>query len=207
MDILAIIGYCGTALIAVSLTMKNILKLRWINLFGASTFATYGLLVEAYPVFMLNSFITLVDIYYLVDMYRTKESFSLVPVLNNNHLYLNKFIYFYKDDILKYFPKFDKDNLTNPEYYFILRNLVPAGLFVYQKKSETEAEVVLDYAIPAYQDFKNAGYVYNAESTFLKEKGIQKLSTSSEVQKHISYLRKIGYKKILDEENKYCINL
>jgi EamA domain-containing membrane protein RarD len=53
-----IIGYAGSVLIAVSITMNNIWKLRWINLFGAGTFAVYGLIVKAYPVFVLNSFIT-----------------------------------------------------------------------------------------------------------------------------------------------------
>ena len=57
MDILQIIGYTGSVLVAVSLMMSNIVRLRWINLFGAGTFAIYGLLINAYPVFALNGFI------------------------------------------------------------------------------------------------------------------------------------------------------
>lgn len=205
MDIYEIIGYIGSVLVAVSLTMKNIVKLRWINLFGASTFAAYGLLVEAYPVFLLNGFITTVDIYYLVDMYKHKDSFSLVPVVANNHLYLDKFLDYYKDDIKKYFPTFNKENLKNPEYYFILRNLIPAGLFAYEKISDDTIDVKLDYATPAYQDFKNAKYVYHAESTFLKSKGITNITTTTDVQNHIKYLEKVGYKNI--EKDQYKIAL
>ena len=57
LDLYEIIGYSGSILVAVSLMMKNILKLRVINFFGASSFALYGYLVDAYPVLILNSFI------------------------------------------------------------------------------------------------------------------------------------------------------
>ena len=207
MDVLEIIGYCGSVLVAVSLTMKNIVKLRWINLFGAATFSLYGLLLGAYPVFVLNGFITVVDIYYLVQMYKTKEKFSLVPVLNDNHLYLNQFLSFYNDEINKYFPEFNKENLQDVNYYFILRNLVPSGLFAFRKIDESRAEVVLDYATPAFQDFKTSGYIYNVESTFLKEMGIKELISKSTVPKHVNYLNKIGYRPIKEEKNTYAITL
>lgn len=207
MDILEIIGYCGSILVAVSLTMKNIVKLRWINLFGAATFSLYGLLLGAYPVFVLNGFITVVDIYYLVQMYKTKEKFSLVPVLNDNHIYLNQFLSFYKDEISNYFPEFNKESLQDVNYYFILRNLVPSGLFAFKKIDESRAEVVLDYATPAFQDFKTSGYIYNVESTFLKEMGITELISKSAVPKHVNYLIKIGYKPINEKENTFVKTL
>jgi hypothetical protein len=90
-----IIGYAGSVLIAVSITMNNIWKLRWINLFGAGTFAVYGLIVKAYPVFVLNSFITVVDIFYLVQMSRRKDFFTLAEVPKGSYMFLNKFLEFY----------------------------------------------------------------------------------------------------------------
>ena len=89
-----IIGYTGSVLIATSLTMKNIFKLRKINLMGAITFAVYGLVLPAYPVLVLNSFIIIVDIYYLAGMYLRKDAFNLMPVLDPAHPYLNKFLDF-----------------------------------------------------------------------------------------------------------------
>ena len=60
--------------IALSMTMSSILKFRWINLFGALTFSTYGFLIGAWPVGFLNAFIALVDIYYL-NSFIQKRSF------------------------------------------------------------------------------------------------------------------------------------
>ena len=192
-EIYEIIGYTGSVLVAISLMMKNILKLRTINLIGAATFATYGLLLGVYPVFFLNGFITLVDIYYLYGMLREKEHFSLMPVLDSSHRYLTKFIEFYDSDIKKFFPEFNLNAIKNPNCFFILRNLRPSGLFIYEKTSEDSVFIHLDYAIPDYRDFKNAKYVYSVEQKYLKEHGINKLITRSTIDKHIQYLKKAGF--------------
>ena len=54
-DYLQWIGYFASAVIAVSMMMQSIVKFRWINLAGAATFAIYGLLIGAIPVFLLNA--------------------------------------------------------------------------------------------------------------------------------------------------------
>jgi len=83
-----IIGYVGSVLIGLSLTMNNIKRLRWINLFGAGTFATYGALISAWPVLFLNGFIVLTDIWYLYRMSRKKAFFSLLPIRDRPSPYL-----------------------------------------------------------------------------------------------------------------------
>lgn len=70
MQWLEVYGYLGSVLIAVSLMMGDIRKLRWINLVGAGTFASYGLMIQAWPVALLNGFIVLIDIVHLWQIYR-----------------------------------------------------------------------------------------------------------------------------------------
>lgn len=200
MELYTTIGYVGSVLVALSLTMKNVLKLRWINLFGAATFSLYGLLLLAYPVFLLNGYIAIIDVFFLFGIYKKKDCFSLVPVLSDSHLYLKKFIDFYREDIKKFVPEFSVENFKNKKFFFVLRNLIPAGLFVYEEISESEIEVKLDYAIPDYRDYKNGKYVYYAQNNFLKKKGFKKLSAKSSVKAHIKYLLNIGYTK--DENRK-----
>jgi len=196
-----IIGYTGSALIAISLMMKNIFKLRKVNLVGATTFAVYGLLVQAYPVLILNSFIAIVDVYYLAGMYMKKDAFHLMPVLDHNHPYLNEFLDFHRSDIQKFSPEFNVDKTANANCYFVLRNLVPVGIFIYKNINPGEANILLDYAIPDYRDMKNAEYLYYAESKFLKEKGIKNLITESSVKEHRKYLKKLGFIESKTENN------
>jgi hypothetical protein len=201
MNLYEIIGYSGSVIVAVSLMMKNIRHLRNVNLIGSSTFAIYGLLLKAYPVFLLNGFIAIVDIYYLYEMNKKEDYFSLMPVLDKNHPYLNKFLDYYKNDILKYFPNFTKDEIKGASCFFILRNLLPVGLFIYREMSSDKIEVLIDYAIPDYRDTKNGKYVYYTESNFLKEKGFKEIIAKTSIAKHQDYLKKIGFKMDIAKAN------
>jgi len=193
-----IIGYAGSFLVAVSLTMKNIVKLRWVNLAGAFTFAVYGFLIEAYPIFAVNFYITVIDIYYIVQMYSKKDSFSFVGVEYKENSYLAEFLKIYWDDIIKYFPDFKKEELHKLSSHFVLRNLNPAGLFVYEELENNKIKVHVDYAIPEYRDLKNAMYLYSTELNLLKQNKISGLIAETSVEEHRKYLMNIGFK----QENK-----
>jgi hypothetical protein len=201
------IGYAGSLLVAISLMMKNILRLRQINLIGSGTFAIYGLLVNAYPVFLLNSFIAVVDVYYLYGMYKNKNYFTLLKSTNECSQLLNEFINFYGEDIKKFFPGFSKVNHEVEHSYFIMRNLMPVGLFVFEKISDDEVKINLDYAIPDYRDLENARFLYGARSEMLKSLGCKKLITESDVDSHIDYLLKIGFRRTKENSNIFEKNL
>ena len=153
-----VFGYFATSLIALSLSMKSIKKLRWINLAGASMFSTYGLIVGAYSVFILNGVITMVDIFHLIRMQKQQDYFTYLPI-SYNAKYLTKFIEFYKNDIQQFFPNFSQELFANNENVLILRNLLPVGIISYHIENETEAVIELDYAIPDYRDLKNAYFM------------------------------------------------
>ncbi|MDO6679849.1 YgjV family protein [Shewanella sp. 4_MG-2023] len=68
------VGYLASAVVAISLMMANIKKLRWWNLIGAALFVAYGLAIGAIPVALVNFFIVLIDIYYLIKLYKEPEA-------------------------------------------------------------------------------------------------------------------------------------
>ncbi|QYJ79580.1 hypothetical protein [Shewanella acanthi] len=68
------VGYLASVVVAVSLMMSNIKKLRWWNLVGAALFVAYGLAIAAYPVAAVNFFIVLIDAYYLIVLYRQQST-------------------------------------------------------------------------------------------------------------------------------------
>jgi GNAT superfamily N-acetyltransferase len=198
-----IVGYVGSFLVALSLSMKNIRLLRRINLVGAFTFSMYGLLIGAMPVFILNGYIVLIDIYYLYKMYKTKEMFQMVPVLDKRHNYLKLFLDFYVDDILKFFPKFDRNKLDTFACYFLLRDLRPIGLVIYDEISNKKIELHVDYVIPDYRDMKSGKYLYNTEIIYLKNRGYEEIITESDVPAHIKYLLNVGFVKSAKKNSTY----
>ena len=64
------LGYSASVLVAISLMMQSVVKLRTINLVGAILFSIYGVMIGAFPVAFLNGFIAVANIYYLHQMYR-----------------------------------------------------------------------------------------------------------------------------------------
>ena len=188
------IGYAGSVLVAISLMMKNIYHLRRINLVGASTFAFYGYLVGAYPVVLLNGFIALVDVYYLIRMNQAEDAFSLQPLSRELSIYFNRFLEFYQADIKKFFPDFDAQKSEGDERFLILRNMMPVGLLVIERQPDASVFIKLDYAIPDYRDYKNGRFMIQALTRKFRQEGIKRMVACSRVQAHRKYLKKIGFK-------------
>lgn len=59
------VGYLASIMIAISMFMKDVMKLRIINLIGSVLFAVYGFVIGAYPVAIVNTIIVFVNIYYI----------------------------------------------------------------------------------------------------------------------------------------------
>ncbi|ETI90196.1 YgjV family protein [Clostridium butyricum] len=66
------VGYVASILIGISMFMKNIVKLRFINLIGCILFTIYGFIIKAYPVAVVNLIIAFTNIYYLYKLTKDK---------------------------------------------------------------------------------------------------------------------------------------
>ncbi len=194
MDILQIIGYTASVIIAASMTLNSIVKFRWTNLIGAVTFTIYGILIHAYPVAFLNGFIVLTDIFYLIRIYTKKELFTTLEVRGSNK-YLLEFLKFYDKDIQKFFPGFTYKADLNTVSFFILRNMNVAGIFLAHKIDKRTLKVGLDFVVPQYRDYKNAKFVYKRIRNRFVENGIERIIVFPQSANHIKYLRKIGFER------------
>ncbi|MCF7823473.1 MAG: hypothetical protein K9N35_04810 [Candidatus Marinimicrobia bacterium] len=187
------LGYIASVVVAVSLTMSNIRRLRWINLSGAVAFTIYGALLQLYPVLVVNGFIVGINIYYLVRMSLTRDHFHLIPVSWESSIFLPRFIEFYAKDIREHFPDTDLVALRQYEAIFITRNVVPVGLFIYEEKSEGTILVHLDYAIPLYRDYESARYFFREFRGMMQEKGFHTYISYCYVPVHQRYLRRMKF--------------
>ncbi|MFN8457675.1 MAG: hypothetical protein U0401_23965 [Anaerolineae bacterium] len=195
-----IVGYIASALVAISLMMSSILKLRVINLIGAICFTAYGLLIGAYPVAVVNFIIVLIDLYFLYEMFTAKEYFTLLEVQKNSE-YLEYFLNFYGQEIKKFFPNFSYNLSEQQLIFFTLRNLVPAGLFIGKIHDRDSLLVTLEFVIPGYRDFKIGEFLYSKKAQFFKAKGFRKIYSESGSQTHNRYLQKMGFVPESSENN------
>jgi hypothetical protein len=193
-----IIGYAGSVLVAVSLMMSSLVKLRWINLAGALAFAVYGWIVGAYPVLAVNGFIVLVNAWYLLRIHRREDYFSLMPIRRTDNRYLQTFLEFHAADIAKYFPYFDLADLENPRVTFILRNVNPAGLVVYCEEGDA-VRIHLDYVLPMYRDLRSAKFFLEKMAPIWRGRGMKKLLSPAAGATHQGYLEKLGFSRAVPQ--------
>jgi len=194
-NLVEVIGYAGSVLVALSLMMNSLVRLRWINLAGALFFAVYGLLVGAYPVLVVNGFIVLVNVWYLVRMARAREYFTQVKLAYADNAYLLEFLDFHYKDIGRFFPDFDLAALKDPHIVFILRNMNPAGVVVYTQ-ADGAAHIHLDYALPPYRDLRTGRFFLDQWVPRWCEEGICRLTCRDQAGQHGSYLQKLGFQAV-----------
>ncbi|NKF51272.1 uroporphyrinogen decarboxylase [Shewanella sp. WXL01] len=67
-----LLGYLASVMVAISLMMKDIIWLRWINFIGCALFTVYGYAIDAWPVAGMNAFVACINIYHLTKIYHGK---------------------------------------------------------------------------------------------------------------------------------------
>ena len=206
--VLEIVGYVASGLVAVSLTMSSILRLRLINLAGSAAFTVYGVLIHAYPVAVVNLLIVFINLYYLRQMLGSREYFKLLRVRPDSE-YLRYFLDFYRADVQRFLPGFAHVPAEGQLTFFVLRDLVPAGLFIGEVRDDGCLWVRLDYVIPAYRDFKIGRYVYGERADFFRERGIRRIVSPSGTPEHARYLRKMGFTPVdpAEREGSYRLEI
>ena len=107
MSPLELLGYAASVLVAASLTLKSIVRLRVVNLLGAVCFTIYGALLGAWPVALVNGVIVLINVWHLTQMASAREYFRLLEVGPDSE-YLREFLRFHARDISHFLPEFDE---------------------------------------------------------------------------------------------------
>lgn len=188
------IGYAASTLVLISLSLSSIVKLRIYNLIGAAIFSFYGFYINALPVGIMNLVICFFNIYYLRSLVFKKELFDGL-YLDDIDAYTQKFLTFHQRDIQRFFPNFNRSALDEVMVLMAMRDMKVAGIMIATKPKGGESEVLLDYVIPQYRDYKTGKHLLKKFSSTLIKKGTEHLVSVSDNKLHIKYLHKIGFER------------
>ncbi len=195
MSWLDFLGYAASFLVAVSLMMSSIARLRALNMVGAFAFAIYGYLAGAYPVFVVNAFIAVINVIFLLKMQPGRsEAFELLFINRIENKYLQRFLAFHQADIQQFFPNFKSDEFMSSKVVLILRDMLPVGVVICEQTDEETLTIHLDYVIPSHRDFRCADYFYTAWNEVIEGEKVIRFVARGEVDPHRKYLRRIGFK-------------
>ena len=186
-------GYAASLMVAVSLMMSSLIKLRWFNLVGATMFSSYGFIIGSLPVGFLNLFIVAINVVNLVRMYREQDDFRIMN-LSGDSEYLAYFLKCHRGEIEKYFPLFDFSEHPERSAFYLVKNSIPIGLLIGHRQDEETLMSELDYVGAQYRDFKMGSFVYRNNMFFLSL-GCKILKAPATGGGHDAYLQKMGFRQ------------
>lgn len=202
-----LIGYAASILVAISLTMRSLLRLRWVNLIGSIFFTIYGVLIGAYPVAAVNLFIVFINLYYLRQMRAQKEFFRLLEVSPDSE-YLGYLLDQSASEIAQFQPNFRFTPQADQRIFLVTRNLAPAGVVI-GRQHDDSLHIALDYALPGYRDLKTGRFVFEHNARALIERGIRRVYSEPGNATHSKYLQALGFQPETSPDGKpvYCLTL
>lgn len=189
-----IVGYVASVLVAVSLTMSSVIKLRFLNLLGAIVFAVYGYMVGAYPVIVVNAFMALVNIVYLFKLQsQDGGALELLALEHPDNPVLIRFLEFHREDISQLYPRFQRDDLPGSQVVFVMRKMLPVALVICRRTDEQTFTVVLDYAVASGRDFQCGQLFFQSWADVIDDQDIRRFVAQGRSKNHRRYLKKMGF--------------
>ena len=206
MNWVEIIGYIASFLVAISLMMSSIVRLRWLNLAGGITFSGYGFLIGAYPVAAVNAFIACINVYFLIKIYRAQVVFNVIKsgTESGQSGYIRYFLDFFSSDIEQFYPDFHRRMADANRQYFLLTDQERVvGILSGIKQQAGEFEIDLDIVSPAYRDYQLGQYLFGRNNIFATKFAISKLTAHAQTTAYQNYLAKVGFTAINDNTWQY----
>lgn len=198
--IVELIGYVGSAFVVVSLTRTSILKLRLFGLAGAAFFVVYSVIIEAYPIAVVNIVIVGIHLYFLRGLLSRKSELFTTLEVRGDSRYLDYFLRFHEDDIRNYREDFRLEPREDQIRVFVLRDLVPAGLLIGRPCADHAFEVELDYVIPRYRDLRIAEFLFSPSSGVFTDPLCKRAWSRPGTSSNVEYLEKMGFERAADDD-------
>ena len=189
------LGYMASLMLIIALLVSNDLKFRWFNTAGNIFFICYAIVLDTIPVLITNVILLCINAVYLIKVYRRQENFDLIEFSGEEKL-VGKFIRFYEKDIHAFFPDFQQDLLKGNLNFVILRDLVIANIFSASVLPNGDAEVIINYTLKKYRDYKVGRYIFDKEKKILVSKGVKRIVYRQiSNDNHRQFLKVMGFAK------------
>lgn len=190
-------GYLASLLLAIGLLVSNDLKFRWLNTGGNIAFIFYGVILGAVPVILTNCILLIINLFYLYKIYNRKEHFELLE-FSSGGILVDRFLSFYKTDIAAHFPVFTREQLEGNLNFVVLRDLVIANIFGARVDENGQAEIIINYTVTKYRDYKVGRFIFDKEKQYLISKGVRKIYYTSVANlRHEKFLNVMGFTREL----------
>ena len=173
---LDLFGWAGSALLIISLLQTRVLRFRILNLAACLSLVAFNALVEVWPMVGMNVATSLINLWFIVAMVRTRHDEATFQVLqvSPQDAYLHHFLSVHATDIARFHPAYDGvegDDLA----FCVLKGDETVGVVLIRREGDV-ARVQLDYVTPRFRDFSPGEFVWR-RAPRLRERGFRRVVT------------------------------
>ena len=190
-----LIGFVGSGLVVLSLTMTSVVRLRTISLIGSATFIVYGALIGSVPILITNAAIAVINIWFLARELSPTSSRGRdlgASRIRPDSPFLLDFVEFHLDDIHRFQPDFELPAGGDVVALVLTREGLPAGL-VLGRRDGDRLRIDLDYVLGRYRDSRLGTWLFGPGASVFRDAGITRLTADAPNETHAKYLERVGF--------------
>jgi hypothetical protein len=192
------------ALIGGSFLVKSQDTKGLLYIFVIVGFFVGGIIINSWFLSGSAIFAATVGYFRLRQQIAKNRSIEVILISDHDDDYLNHFLNYYRNDITKYFPRFDFK--IEEEYLVALlcSKMETVGLIVAEIKDAETLRICIDYMVPKYRNSQLARTFYQCELRCIDFLGYRHLFIEPQSREHNNYLERVGF-RLVDGKYQYIL--
>jgi hypothetical protein len=198
MSLLTLTGWCGSALLIVSLLQARVLRFRVLNLLACVVLTGFNAALGIWPMVAMNLVLCAINLWHIRLLAGTRHDASSYDVLEvePQDTYLRHVLRVHEADILTFQPDLVWDGAApGRAAYLVQRGDETVGVVLVREEPGGVAHVLLDYVTPRFRDFSPGEFVWR-RSEVLRERGYTRIVTPARMVG--PYYERLGFRRDAD---------
>ncbi|WP_380163526.1 hypothetical protein [Jannaschia sp. R86511] len=198
------LGWAGSAVLILSLSLSNVLRFRLLNLIASLVLTLFNALLGIWPMVAMNAVIAVLNVWHLSRLLGSRDdgrTYEVVEVDPRSE-YLAHLLRVHAADVERHNPGFDLPDLLRREEppgtcrvcaFLVLRGDETVGVVVLCDGGDGVARVELDYVTARFRDFSVGTFVYRGDGR-LAAHGLHRLLAGHRMADRSDYFTAVGFR-------------
>ncbi|MEI6677718.1 MAG: hypothetical protein WCL21_03865 [Mariniphaga sp.] len=159
-------------------------------------FLLAGVIIHSYLLAISALLAALINIYRLRMHIAKNRTLEVIFIDDREDYYLNHFLDYYREDIEKYFPRFDFNIEDEFLIALLFSKMETVGLIIAEIKDVDTLRICVDYMVPKHRNSELAKTFYQCEMRCIDFLGYRNLYIEPQSKAHNNYLERIGFRLV-----------
>ncbi|HEY3390543.1 MAG TPA: hypothetical protein VGK38_13275, partial [Prolixibacteraceae bacterium] len=153
-----------------------------------------GLIFRSYLLAVASLFAGVLSIFKLRKHISRNRPLEVIFVHDHDDQYFQYFLNYYRDDIIRFFPRFDFKIEEEFLVALIISEMETVGLIIAEIKNAETLRICIDYMVPKHRGSQLANTFYNCELRCIDFLDYKNVYIEPQSKIHNDYLERIGFR-------------